>query len=178
RARHALRRVRRLRPLRRRGPGERRRRPHVPGPRPGDDPRRRGELDGGRCRPAPLRRGSDRRARPPGARRRALLRLMARVAFERVEKVSPGGVRALAAATLAVADGELVVVVGPSGCGKSTLLRLVAGLETATAGTIHIDDRVVNELRPQERNVAMVFQDYALYPHLSARGNLEFPLRM
>jgi len=103
---------------------------------------------------------------------------MARVAFERVEKVYPGGVRALAAVTLAVADGELVVVVGPSGCGKSTLLRLVAGLETATAGTIHIDDRVVNELRPQERNVAMVFQDYALYPHLSARGNLEFPLRM
>jgi multiple sugar transport system ATP-binding protein len=103
---------------------------------------------------------------------------MARVAFERVEKVYPGGVRALAAVTLAVVDGELVVVVGPSGCGKSTLLRLVAGLETVTAGTIRIDDRVVNDLRPQERNVAMVFQDYALYPHLSARGNLEFPLRM
>jgi ABC-type sugar transport system ATPase subunit len=71
-----------------------------------------------------------------------------------------------------------VVVVGPSGCGKSTLLRLVAGLEVPSAGTIRIGDRVVNDLRPQERNVAMVFQDYALYPYLSARGNLEFPLKM
>jgi len=68
--------------------------------------------------------------------------------------------------------------VGPSGCGKSTLLRLLAGLEAPSAGTIRIGDRVVNELAPQERNVAMVFQDYALYPHMTVRGNLEFPLRM
>jgi ABC-type sugar transport system ATPase subunit len=103
---------------------------------------------------------------------------MAVVALEHVDKTFPDGTRALVDCSLAVGDGELVVVVGPSGCGKSTLLRLVAGLETPTAGTLRIGERVVNALRPQERNVAMVFQDYALYPHLSARGNLEFPLRM
>ena len=103
---------------------------------------------------------------------------MARVALEHVDKTFPDGTRGLADCTLVIDDGELLVVVGPSGCGKSTLLRLVAGLETPTAGTIRIGDRVVNDLRPQERNVAMVFQDYALYPYLSARGNLEFPLKM
>jgi ABC-type sugar transport system ATPase subunit len=103
---------------------------------------------------------------------------MAGVALEHVEKVFAGGTRAVADLTLAVGDGELVVLVGPSGCGKSTVLRLVAGLEEPTAGTLRIGDRVVNRARPQERNVAMVFQDYALYPHLSARKNLEFPLRM
>jgi len=103
---------------------------------------------------------------------------MASVEFEHVDKVFPDGTRALADCTLRIEDGELVVVVGPSGCGKSTLLRLVAGLEEVSAGTVRIGERVVNELSPQERNVAMVFQDYALYPHLSARGNLEFPLRM
>jgi multiple sugar transport system ATP-binding protein len=103
---------------------------------------------------------------------------MAGVTLEHVEKVYPGGARAVADLTLRVEDGELLVVVGPSGCGKSTVLRLVAGLETASAGTIRIGERAVNDLRPQERNVAMVFQDYALYPHLSARGNLEFPHRM
>ena len=103
---------------------------------------------------------------------------MARVDIEHVDKVYPQGTRALSDITLAVEDGELMVLVGPSGCGKSTLLRLIAGLEEITAGTLRIGDRVVNDLRPQERNVAMVFQDYALYPHLTARGNLEFPLRM
>jgi len=103
---------------------------------------------------------------------------MARVGLEHVDKTFPDGTRGLADCTLVIDDGELLVVVGPSGCGKSTLLRLVAGLETPTAGTIRIGDRVVNDLRPQERNVAMVFQDYALYPYLSARGNLEFPLKM
>jgi ABC-type sugar transport system ATPase subunit len=103
---------------------------------------------------------------------------MARVGLEGVEKVYPGGTRALADLTLAVEDGELLVVVGPSGCGKSTLLRLVAGLEEPTRGTVRIGEAVVNGVAPQRRNVAMVFQDYALYPHLSARRNLEFPLRM
>src|SRR5881275_2238767 len=103
---------------------------------------------------------------------------MARVELEHVDKVYPGGTHALSDFTLAIDDGELVVLVGPSGCGKSTVLRLIAGLEEATAGTVRIGERVVNELRPQERNVAMVFQDYALYPYLSARRNLEFPLRM
>jgi ABC-type sugar transport system ATPase subunit len=103
---------------------------------------------------------------------------MAGLELERVDKVFPDGTRGLVDCTLRIDDGELLVVVGPSGCGKSTLLRLVAGLERPTAGTVRIGERVVNELRPQERNVAMVFQDYALYPYLTARGNLEFPLRM
>jgi ABC-type sugar transport system ATPase subunit len=103
---------------------------------------------------------------------------MARVVLERVAKTYPGGTRALVDLSLDVPDGELLVAVGPSGCGKSTMLRLVAGLEEITSGTLRIGDRIANDLRPQERNVAMVFQDYALYPHLTARGNLEFPLRM
>jgi ABC-type sugar transport system ATPase subunit len=103
---------------------------------------------------------------------------VARIVLEHVDKTFPGGTRALVDCSLDVADGELVVLVGPSGCGKSTILRLVAGLEEATGGTIRIGDRVANTLGPQERNVAMVFQDYALYPHMTVRGNLEFPLRM
>jgi multiple sugar transport system ATP-binding protein len=103
---------------------------------------------------------------------------MAGVEFEHVDKVYPGGTRAIADCTLRIDDGELVVLVGPSGCGKSTLLRLLAGLESVTGGTIRIGDRVVNDLTPQERNIAMVFQDYALYPFMSVRRNLEFPLKM
>jgi multiple sugar transport system ATP-binding protein len=103
---------------------------------------------------------------------------MASVEFVHVDKVYPGGTRAISDCTLRIDDGELVVLVGPSGCGKSTLLRLLAGLEAATRGDICIDDRVVNDLAPQERNVAMVFQDYALYPFMPVRGNLEFPLKM
>jgi multiple sugar transport system ATP-binding protein len=103
---------------------------------------------------------------------------MASVDFDHVEKRYPNGVRALSDCTLHVDDGELLVCVGPSGCGKSTLLRLLAGLESVTEGTIRIGARVVNDELPQERNVAMVFQDYALYPFMSVRGNLEFPLRM
>src|SRR5258705_10305565 len=103
---------------------------------------------------------------------------MARVAFARVVKVYPNGTRALDDCTLDVADGELLVLVGPSGCGKSTVLRLVAGLEQASGGEIRIGDALVNDLPPQARNVAMVFQDYALYPHMTVRRNLEFPRRM
>src|SRR5213594_3651412 len=103
---------------------------------------------------------------------------MASVEFEHVDKIYPNGTRAVAEVTLRIEDGELMVVVGPSGCGKSTLLRLLAGLETVTRGTLRIGARVVNDLTPQERNVAMVFQDYALYPHRTVEGNLEFPLRM
>src|SRR6185295_2877600 len=103
---------------------------------------------------------------------------MASVTFEHVDKIYPGGTHALVDCNLQIADGELMVVVGPSGCGKSTALRLVAGLEEVSSGLLRIGDRVANDLRPQERNVAMVFQDYALYPYLTARGNLEFPLRM
>ena len=103
---------------------------------------------------------------------------MAHVEFEHVDKVYPDGTRAIADCSLRVEDGELMVFVGPSGCGKSTLLRLLAGLEALTSGIVRIGDRAVNDLPPQERNVAMVFQDYALYPFLSVRRNLEFPLRM
>jgi len=103
---------------------------------------------------------------------------MARVGFEAVEKIYPGGTVALADFSLEVADGELVALVGPSGCGKSTVLRLLAGLETPTRGVIRLDGRDVGDLPPRERNVAMVFQEYALYPHLTVRENLAFPLRM
>jgi multiple sugar transport system ATP-binding protein len=88
------------------------------------------------------------------------------------------GVRALDDVSLDVGDGELLVLVGPSGCGKSTLLRIVAGLETPDSGTVSIGGRDVTLLTPPERNVAMVFQDYALYPHMTVRRNLEFPLRV
>src|SRR5438105_14280640 len=80
--------------------------------------------------------------------------------------------------TCEVADGELVVVVGPSGCGKSTLLRMVAGLETVSAGTVAIDGRVVNRIEPKDRDIAMVFQNYALYPHMSVYDNMAYGLRM
>jgi multiple sugar transport system ATP-binding protein len=103
---------------------------------------------------------------------------MASVAFDHVDKVYPNGHRAVSDCTFTIDDGELMVLVGPSGCGKSTVLRMLAGLETISAGTIRIGDRVVNDLTPQERNVAMVFQDYALYPFMSVRKNLEFPLKM
>jgi ABC-type sugar transport system ATPase subunit len=103
---------------------------------------------------------------------------MASVVFEGVTKVYPGGSVALSDFSLEVADGELVALVGPSGCGKSTVLRLLAGLETPTRGAIRIGGKDVSALPPQQRNVAMVFQDYALYPHLSVRDNLAFPLRM
>src|SRR5205807_1650008 len=85
------------------------------------------------------------------------------------------GVRGL---DLTVGDGELVVLVGPSGCGKTTTLRLLAGLETPTSGRVFIDERDVTRLPPQDRDLAMVFQSYALYPHLTVRQNLAFGLKM
>jgi multiple sugar transport system ATP-binding protein len=104
--------------------------------------------------------------------------LVARLVFENLTKDFPGNVRALDRFSLDVSDGEFVVIVGPSGSGKSTLLRLVAGLERPTAGTIRIGERVVNDLAPRDRDVAMAFQHPALYPHLSVRENLAFPLRL
>jgi multiple sugar transport system ATP-binding protein len=102
---------------------------------------------------------------------------MADVEFEQVRKAF-GGQTVIPALDLQVRDGELLVLLGPSGCGKSTLLRLLAGLEPASGGEIRIAGRAVDGLGPRERNIAMVFQNYALYPHKTVRGNLEFPLRM
>ncbi|GIW52267.1 MAG: sn-glycerol-3-phosphate import ATP-binding protein UgpC [Gemmatimonadales bacterium] len=103
---------------------------------------------------------------------------MAGIRLENVSKVYSGGRHALRGIDLEVAGGELVVLVGPSGCGKSTLLRIVAGLEEPAAGRVWIGGREVTALPPRERDVAMVFQNYALYPHKTVRGNLEFGLRM
>lgn len=103
---------------------------------------------------------------------------MVAIKFQHVFKVYPNGYTALKDLSLEIEDGEFLVFVGPSGCGKSTALRLLAGLEEISAGKLLIGDRVVNDHTPQQRNVAMVFQNYALYPHMSVRQNLEFPLRM
>ena len=101
---------------------------------------------------------------------------MAHVTLENIGKVYPGGVRAVEEVNLQVADGEFVVLVGPSGCGKSTTLRMVAGLEEISEGTLSIGDRCVNDVPARDRDVAMVFQNYALYPHLTVRRNLSFGL--
>ncbi len=103
---------------------------------------------------------------------------MARVSLENISKVYPDGTVAVRDFSLEIADGELVVFVGPSGCGKTTALRMVAGLEEITEGEIKIGDVVVNKLPPRERDVAMVFQNYALYPHKTIYENLAFPLKL
>jgi sn-glycerol 3-phosphate transport system ATP-binding protein len=102
---------------------------------------------------------------------------VSRVAFRDVTKVYPGGVIALRELTLEVADGEFLILVGPSGCGKTTALRMVAGLERISRGTITIGEREVNDVPPKHRDVAMVFQNYALYPHMTVEKNLAFGLR-
>ncbi|MCC6997193.1 MAG: ABC transporter ATP-binding protein [Deltaproteobacteria bacterium] len=103
---------------------------------------------------------------------------MARLSLHGLSKSFAAGQYALREVSLEVPDGELCTIVGPSGCGKSTLLHLIAGLESPSAGEIRIDDVVVNRLGPRERDVAVVFQSYALYPHLDVRRNLGFPLRV
>ncbi|GCB49092.1 ABC transporter ATP-binding protein [Streptomyces sp. NL15-2K] len=103
---------------------------------------------------------------------------MAEIILEGVTKRFPDGALAVQDVDLDIADGEFVILVGPSGCGKSTTLNMIAGLEDITEGTLRIGDRVVNDLAPKERDVAMVFQSYALYPHLSVRENMGFPLRL
>ncbi len=103
---------------------------------------------------------------------------MTMIQLEEVTKALGSGAPALRRLSLTVANGELMVVVGPSGCGKSTALRLIAGLDAVTNGTIRFDGVPVNEVSPQARNTAMVFQHYALYPHMRVRCNLAFPLRM
>ena len=102
---------------------------------------------------------------------------MAQVEFKQVKK-SYGNVDVIHGVDLTIADGEFVVIVGPSGCGKSTLLRMVAGLEPITDGEIWIDGKVVNNLEPKDRDIAMVFQNYALYPHMNVRENMSYGLKI
>ncbi|MEO5566310.1 MAG: sn-glycerol-3-phosphate ABC transporter ATP-binding protein UgpC [Luteimonas sp.] len=103
---------------------------------------------------------------------------MAGLELERIRKVYPGGQVAIADASFSVGDGELLVLVGPSGCGKSTLLRIMAGLESITSGELRIGSRVVNDVAPRDRDIAMVFQSYALYPHMTVAENLGFGLKL
>src|SRR6201997_1014837 len=102
---------------------------------------------------------------------------MARIALDHVEKVYGGGVKGLDDLNLEVREGEFMVLGGPSGCGKSTALRSIAGLEEISAGTISIGSRDVNDLPPKDRDIAMVFQNYALYPHMTVEQNLAFGLQ-
>ena len=103
---------------------------------------------------------------------------MAEVKFNNVDKVFDNGVKAVSDLSLDVRDGEFLVLVGPSGCGKTTALRMIAGLEAISAGTVSIGDKVVNDLTSKDRDIAMVFQNYALYPHLSVADNIAFGLRL
>jgi len=103
---------------------------------------------------------------------------MANVILKNVCKMYPGGFKAVIDANLEIADREFVVLVGPSGCGKSTTLRMIAGLEEISSGTISIGERIVNEVPPKDRDIAMVFQNYALYPHMTVFENMAFGLKL
>ena len=103
---------------------------------------------------------------------------MSTVSLQHIFKIYDGNVTAVSDFNLEIADKEFIVLVGPSGCGKSTTLRMVAGLEEISKGELRIDDRLVNDVEPKDRDIAMVFQNYALYPHMTVRGNMEFPLKL
>src|SRR5438445_5116921 len=103
---------------------------------------------------------------------------MAAITLDKLTKVYADGTKAVSSLDLTIGDGEFMVFVGPSGCGKTTALRMIAGLEAVTDGQIRIDDKVVNDLPAKQRDVAMVFQNYALYPHMSVFDNIGFGLKM
>jgi multiple sugar transport system ATP-binding protein len=103
---------------------------------------------------------------------------VAQIVLQDVDKIYAGGVKAVDALSLEIRDGEFMVLVGPSGCGKSTALRMIAGLEDISGGTVSIGERVVNDLAPKDRDIAMVFQNYALYPHMTVEDNLAFGLKL
>ena len=103
---------------------------------------------------------------------------MGAINISSVGKIYPNGTRALEDVNIEINDGEFLVLVGPSGCGKTTLLRMVAGLEDITEGEISIADNIVNEVAPKDRDIAMVFQNYALYPHMSVYDNMAFSLKL
>jgi multiple sugar transport system ATP-binding protein len=103
---------------------------------------------------------------------------MASVVLDKITKVYENGFQAIHDLSLRIEDGEFLVLVGPSGCGKSTALRMIAGLETITDGVMWIGDRVVNDMAPKDRDIAMVFQNYALYPHMTVHDNIGFALKL
>ncbi|MHB1597748.1 MAG: ABC transporter ATP-binding protein, partial [Acidimicrobiales bacterium] len=103
---------------------------------------------------------------------------MAPITIDKVTKVYPNGFEAVHELELEVADGEFMVLVGPSGCGKTTALRMVAGLEDISGGTLRIGERVVNDVSSKDRDIAMVFQNYALYPHMTVAENIGFALKL
>src|SRR5215217_2352040 len=103
---------------------------------------------------------------------------MAEVILDDVNKVYENGYHAVHDLDLEIRDGEFLVLVGPSGCGKSTALRMIAGLESISSGTLRIGDRVVNDVHPKDRDIAMVFQSYALYPHMTVYENIAFALKL
>src|SRR5919199_6823536 len=103
---------------------------------------------------------------------------MAEIKLDHVTKRYPDGYEAVRDMTLDIKDGEFMILVGPSGCGKTTALRMIAGLEDISEGELKIDGNVVNELSPKDRDIAMVFQNYALYPHMSVRDNMGFSLKL
>src|ERR1700748_1063592 len=113
-----------------------------------------------------------------GRSRRGYAAVMAQIIMDHVEKAYAGGIKAINDLSLEISDGEFMVLVGPSGCGKSTALRSIAGLEEITSVTISIGGRVVNNLPPKDRDIAMVFQNYALYPHMTVEQNLAFGLQL
>lgn len=103
---------------------------------------------------------------------------MANITFKSMGKVYPGGVRAISDFNLEIKNEEFIIFIGPSGCGKSTMLRMIAGLEDITEGELYIDGKLVNDAKPKDRDIAMVFQNYALYPHMSVYKNMAFGLKM
>ena len=116
--------------------------------------------------------------RSPTAAPLAIVRRMANVVLDKVNKIYENGFHAIHDLSLEIEDGEFLVLVGPSGCGKSTALRMIAGLETISDGEMRIGDRVVNDVEPKDRDIAMVFQNYALYPHMSVYDNIGFALKL
>ena len=103
---------------------------------------------------------------------------MASLSLKNIFKVYPNGVEAVKDFNLEIEDKEFIIFVGPSGCGKSTTLRMIAGLEEITAGELYIGDRLVNDVEPKDRDIAMVFQNYALYPHMTVYDNMAFGLKL
>ena len=103
---------------------------------------------------------------------------MAEIKLEHIDKVYPNGFQAVKDFNLEIEDKEFIIFVGPSGCGKSTTLRMVAGLEEITGGELKIDDKVMNDVEPKDRDIAMVFQNYALYPHMTVYDNMAFGLKL